>query len=165
MHWRKFTVIDATNVQPEGRKPLLELARRYHYPVEMHTVSIGEPLDLEWVKISTSALTLKPGESKKVEVEVKRRPGFKNNLTLDVIYQHLEFNYNNSLPPGVTVDGAASLTVLTGEVSKGWITLRAAPDAKPVENQQVALMVHVSINFAIKFTYASEPLHLTIAKP
>ena len=26
----KLTVIDATNVQPESRKPLLELARKYH---------------------------------------------------------------------------------------------------------------------------------------
>jgi polynucleotide kinase-phosphatase len=31
MEWRRFTVIDATNIQAEGRKPLLELARRYHY--------------------------------------------------------------------------------------------------------------------------------------
>jgi protein phosphatase len=28
---RKFTVIDATNLQAEARKPLLELARHYHY--------------------------------------------------------------------------------------------------------------------------------------
>src|SRR5438067_6625699 len=26
----RLTVIDATNVQPEARKPLLELAKRYH---------------------------------------------------------------------------------------------------------------------------------------
>src|SRR5262249_52536748 len=87
---------------------------RNHFPVQMHTVSIGDPLDLEWVKISPTAVALKPGESKKVEVEVKRRPGFKANLTLDVIYQHLEFAYNNSLPPGVMVDGTASQTLLTG---------------------------------------------------
>src|SRR6478736_1049228 len=31
MQNRRLTVIDATNVQPEARKPLLELARRYHY--------------------------------------------------------------------------------------------------------------------------------------
>jgi protein phosphatase len=28
---RRLTVIDATNVQPEARKPLLEMARKYHY--------------------------------------------------------------------------------------------------------------------------------------
>jgi hypothetical protein len=96
---------------------------------------------------------------------VQRRPGFKSNLSLDVIYQHLDFNYNNSLPPGVTMDGAKSQTLLTGEQSKGWIMLKAAPDAKPVENQQVAVMAHVSINFAIKFTYSSEPLLITVTKP
>ena len=29
--WKRFTVVDATNLQPNGRKPLIELARRYHY--------------------------------------------------------------------------------------------------------------------------------------
>src|SRR5436853_348061 len=29
--WRRLTVVDATNVQPDARKPLLELARQYHY--------------------------------------------------------------------------------------------------------------------------------------
>ena len=55
--------------------------------------------------------------------------------------------------------------MLTGEQTKGSIMLKAAPDAKPVENQQVALMVHESINFAIKFTFASEPLRVTVARP
>jgi hypothetical protein len=137
---------------------------RNHFPVEMHTVSIGDPLDLLELKISPTTLTLKPGESKKIEVEVKRQPDFKGNLTLDVIYQHLDFPYNNSLPPGVTVDKGASQTLLTGGKTKGWITLKAAPDAKTVENQQVAVLVHASINFAIKFTYASEPLKITIGK-
>src|SRR5438874_1329705 len=31
MQNRRRTVIDATNVQPEARKPLIELARKYHY--------------------------------------------------------------------------------------------------------------------------------------
>jgi protein phosphatase len=29
--WKRFTVVDATNLQPDARKPLIELARRYHY--------------------------------------------------------------------------------------------------------------------------------------
>jgi hypothetical protein len=130
----------------------------------MHTVSIGDPLDLLEVKISPTSVTLKPGESKKVEVEVRRQPDFKGNLTLDVVYQHLEFVYNNSLPPGVTIDAGKSQTLLTGTQTKGWIVLKAAPDAKPVKDQQVAVMVHASINFAIKFTYSSEPLRITVTK-
>ncbi len=31
--WRRFTVVDATNLQVEARKPLLDLVRRYHYLV------------------------------------------------------------------------------------------------------------------------------------
>jgi hypothetical protein len=164
----------ATVAGPDGKQvPLVAEARplqefynpgggRNHFPVRMHTVSVGGPLDLEWVKISPAEVTLKPGESRKVEVTVKRRPGFKSNLTLDVLYQHLSFVYNNSLPPGVTVDVRASQTLLTGENSRGWITLKAAPDARPVADQQVAVLVHASINFAIKFTYSSEPLRVTV---
>jgi hypothetical protein len=137
---------------------------RNHFPVVMHTVAVGDPLDLLEVKISPTTLTLKPGESKKVEVVVKRQADFKGNLTLDVIYQHLDFPYNNSLPPGVKVDLGASQTLLTAGKEKGWIVLKAAPDAKPVEKQQVAVMVHESINFAIKFTFASEPLLISVVK-
>jgi hypothetical protein len=137
---------------------------RNHFPVVMHTVAVGDSLDLVDVKISPTSLTLKPGESKKVEVVVKRQADFKGNLTLDVIYQHLDFPYNNSLPPGVTVDKGASQTLLTSGKEKGWIVLKAAADAKPVDRQQVAVMVHESINFAIKFTYAAEPLVISVAK-
>jgi protein phosphatase len=31
LRWRRLTVIDATNTQADGRKPLLKLAREYHY--------------------------------------------------------------------------------------------------------------------------------------
>ena len=47
---------------------------RNHFPVQMHTVSVGDPLDLLSVKITPAAVSLKPGESKKVEVEVERQP-------------------------------------------------------------------------------------------
>jgi protein phosphatase len=31
LRWRRFTVVDATNLQADARRPLLELARHYHY--------------------------------------------------------------------------------------------------------------------------------------
>ena len=65
---------------------------------------------------------------------------------------------------GVTGDEKASLTLLSGEVSKGHITLKAAPDAKPVEKQQIVVMAHVSINFVMKFTYYGEPVTVTVTK-
>src|SRR5262249_59397593 len=127
--------------------------------------SVGDPMDIRSVKLSATAVSLKPGESKKIEVTIERAPAFKQNVTLDVVYQHLGSIYGNSLPPGVTVDEKESLTLLTGEQSKGHITLKAAADAKPVENQQIAIMAHVSINFVMKATYCGEPASVSIAKP
>jgi hypothetical protein len=135
---------------------------RYHWPVDAHVVSVGDPLDIRSVKLSTTDVVLKPGEAKRVDVTVERGPGFKGNLTLDVVYQHLGSIYGDSLPPGVTIDDKASQTVITGEQVKGYITLKAAPDAKPVDRQLVPVMAQVSINFVMKFTYCGEPLYVTV---
>jgi hypothetical protein len=136
---------------------------RGHYPVDTHAVSVSEPMDIRSVKLSTTEVTLKPGESKTIEVTIERRPDFKQNVTLSAHYQHLGSIYGDSLPPGVKVDDKASQTLLTAGQSKGTITLKAAPDAKPVEKQQVAIMAHVSINFVMKFTHC-EQLFVTVAK-
>jgi hypothetical protein len=150
-------------------RPLQEIympgGGRHHYPVDTHAVSVGAPLDLRAVKLSTTDVVLKSGESKRIDVTIERAPGFKGNVTLDVVYQHLGTIFGDSLPPGVTVDERASLTTMTGDQSKGHISLMAAADAKPVEKHPVAVMAHVSINFVMKFTYCGEPLLVTVAKP
>jgi hypothetical protein len=69
------------------------------------------------------------------------------------------------MPPGVHIDDKASQTLLIGEQSKTHITIKAEPDAKPVEKQQVPIMAHVSINFVMKWTFCSEPLFITVASP
>jgi hypothetical protein len=159
---------DKTRMLSATARPLQEVympgGGRYHYPVELHTVSVGDSLDLKSVKISPTAITLKPGESKKIDIVLERSAGFNQTVTLDVVYQHLGTIFGNSLPAGVTVDEKASQTLLTGDQSKGSITLKAAADAKPVQNQQVAIMAHVSINFVMKFTYCGEPLLVTVTK-
>jgi hypothetical protein len=137
---------------------------RYHWPVDTHVVSVGDPLDIRSVKLSATDVVLKPGESKRVDVTIERAPGFKGALTLDVVYQHLGSVYGDSLPPGVTIDDRASQTVLTGDQVTGHLTLKAAPDAKPADRQLVPVMAHVSINFVMKFTYCGEPLRVTVAK-
>ncbi len=165
-----------TAVRPDGKGKLEATARplqeiympgggRYHYPADMHTLSIGDPLDLKSVQINSSSVSLKPGESKKVDITIERSPGFKGNVTLDTVYQHLGSIYGGSMPPGVSIDDKASQTLLTGEQTKGHITLKAAADAKPVEKQQVPIMAHVSINFVMKWTYCAEPLFITVEKP
>jgi hypothetical protein len=138
---------------------------RHHYPVEMHTVSVGDVMDIKSVKLSTNTVNLKPGGSQKIDVTIERREGFKGNVTLDVIYQHLGSIYGDSLPPGVKIDEKQSQTLLSGEQSQGSITLTAAADAKPVDSQQIAVMANVSINFVMKYTYAGEPVKVTVAAP
>jgi hypothetical protein len=135
---------------------------RGNSPVDLHTVSIADPMDIRAVKLSTTAVNLKPGASQKIEVTIERAPGFKGNVTLDVLYQHLEQPFGNSLPKGVKMDGANSKTLLTGEETKGFITLVAAADAPAVEKQLVPVMAHVSINFVMKHTFCGEPVFVTV---
>jgi len=164
-----------TAPRPDGKGKLEATARplqeiympgggRFHYPADMHTLSIGDPLDLQSITIRPTSITLKPGESKRVEVTLSRRPGFKGNITLDTVYQHLNTIYGSSLPPGVRIDDKASRTLLTGEQTQGYLTFRAAPDAKPVENQLVPIMAHISINFVMKWTYCGEPFFITVKR-
>jgi hypothetical protein len=136
---------------------------RHHHPVDMpHTVSVADPMDVRGVKLSQTAINLKPGETVKVDVEIERSPDYKGNITLDCIFQHLEQPHAVSLPKGVKVDGAKSKTLLTNGETKGWIVLTAAGDAAPVEKQLVPVMVHVSINFVMKHAFCGEPLSVTV---
>ena len=138
---------------------------RSHWPVTMHTVAVGKPSDILDVKLSTQEVSLKPGESVKVEVEVVRSEGFDKNVTLDMLFQHLSSKYAITLPEGVTVDTKNSVTLLTGKNSKGAITLTAAATAPAVERQQCCIMANVSINFVMKATYSSQPLFVNVVAP
>src|SRR5262249_42672637 len=123
--------------------------------------AVTETLDIRWVQIEPAAIALKPGESKKIEIKVERNPEYKGNVTLDAVYRHLGSVYGNSLPPGVTIDDKASQTLLTPDRSKGSLVLKAAGDAKITQEQQVAVMAHVSINFVVKSTYCA-PLRVSV---
>jgi hypothetical protein len=138
---------------------------RGHYPVEMHTVSVGEPLDISAVKVSAAEVKLKPGQSQKIEIAIERAAGFDKNITLDCLYRHLNSVYGDSLPKGVTIDMKQSKTLLTGSQTTGYITLVAAKDAKPIERQQIVMMANVAINFVMKMTYASQPLYVSVETP
>lgn len=167
--------IFGTAPRPDGKGQLKAAARplqeiympgggRHHYPAEMHTLSIGDPLPLQSVTITPTSITLHPGESKRIEVAIQRSPGFKDNVTLNTVYQHLGTIYGSSMPPGVRLDEGTSQTILTGEQTKAYLTLTAAADAKPIEKQLVPIMAHVSINFVVKWTFCGQPLFVTVAK-
>lgn len=136
---------------------------RGHWPVATHSVSIGTPADILSVNVTPQEVSLKPGESVTLDVELQRAPGFDKNVLLEVAYKHLNSVFGDPLPKGVTVDATASNTLLTGGATKGKITLKAAPDAVHAEKVTFAVMANVSINFVMKTTYASSPIVLTIA--
>jgi len=136
---------------------------RGHWPVQDHAVAICQPGDILAVRVSPSEVNLKPGESVTLDVELERAPGFDSNVLLEVPYQHLNSVFGDPLPKGVTIDAAASNTLLTGGATKGKITLKAAADATLVESQPFAVMANVSINFVMKATYATPPLYLNVA--
>lgn len=135
---------------------------RGNYPVEIHTISVEPPMDVRKITLSTDQIELQPGGSQRIDVTVERAPDYKGNVTLDVILQHLEQPYGNSLPPGVTVDVPSSKTLLTGSESTGYITLKAAANAAKIEKQLIPLNVHVSINFVMKHTFCGPPVFVSI---
>jgi hypothetical protein len=135
---------------------------RGNYPVDFHTVSVADLMDLRAVHVGTTAVELKPGTSQRIDVTVERAPEFRGNVTLDMIFQHLEQPFGHTLPVGVTVDVVNSKTLLTGEETKGFISLKAAADAPPVEKQLVPVLAHVSINFVMKLTFSGEPVYVTV---
>jgi hypothetical protein len=135
---------------------------RSHYPVDMFAVCVCDPLDVTKVTVEPADVTLKPGESKKLEITIERAEGFEKNVTLDLIYRHLASPFGNSLPPGVTIDDKQSKTLLTAKELKGHITITAAKDAKPVEKQIVPVMAQAAINFVMKMSYCAEPLRVTV---
>lgn len=167
----------ATHPQTEGQPPLQLSASaspyqeyyspgggRGHYPVETHVVSVGPPSDILSIRLSDTEIRLKPGESKKIIVTLERNSNVNQNVTLDMLYKHLDSVYANSLPEGVTIDGNQSKTLLTGSTSEGVITLKADKTAPPAEKQLGVVMANFAINFVMKATYASPPVFVTVEK-
>lgn len=167
----------ATHPQGEGQPPLALTAvatpfqeyyspggGRGHYPVESHVVSISPPADILSITLSDTNIVLKPGQSKKVLVKLERNKDVNHNVTLDMLYKHLDSVYANSLPEGVTIDGNQSKTLLTGSTSEGEITLKADPTAPSVDKQVGVVMANFAINFVMKATYSSPPVFVTVEK-
>lgn len=171
--------VHGTAVQPQGEgQPPLQLSApatpyqeyyspgggRGHYPVGSHVVSVGPPSDILAIKLSDTEIVLKPGETKKIMVTLERNKDVNQNVTLDMLYKHLDSVFANSLPEGVTIDGNQSKTLLTGTTSEGMIALKADASAPPVEKQVGVVMANFAINFVMKATYASPPVFVTVEK-
>ena len=136
---------------------------RGKFDVNLQTVGVTTPSDILKVETSVDKIALKPGEEVKIEITVQRRPDYDKGVFLDVILQHLGQVIGNPLPPGVTVVTGKSKTLL-GNSSKGFITLKAAPNAAPIDNVPICVIANVSINFVVKVHYASAPILVSIKK-
>lgn len=147
--------------------PLMEVyvpgGGRGQKEIETQGVSVTEPNDIE-ILTDTQKLTLLPGGTAKIDITVKRKD-YTKPVTLDLLLQHLGTVYANPLPPGVTIDEGASKTLLGDNETKGYITLRASGDAKPIQEVPIAVIGTVSINFVMKVWYASVPIMVTVAPP
>jgi hypothetical protein len=163
----------ATVKTPEGKQVTLERQAaaneeiylpgggRGKFDVNLQTVAVTDPSDILKVDVSTQTITLRPGEEAKIEVSIQRRPDYDKAVSLDLLLQHLGTVMGNPLPPGVTVVAGKSKTLL-GTGSKGYITVKAAPNAAPMENVPVSVLAHVSINFVVKISFASPPILVTV---
>jgi hypothetical protein len=137
---------------------------RGHWPVEQHVLAVIPAHDIRSIKLSTADITLKPGESKTIDVTIERGPDFKANISLDVTMTHLSL-FADTLPPGVTLDTNKSKTLLSNGATQGTITLIASKEAAPVERQLIGLTANISLNFVVKTTFSAEPVFVTVVKP
>ncbi len=136
---------------------------RTPFAVNTHVASVTGPSDV-LLKLSANRVTLDPGGTVTINVDVVRQNGYAKNVVLDVYLRHLGRKYGDPLPPGVSLDENASKTLLGPQENKGTIVLKAAADAKPIENLPIAVLGQVSINFVVKVSHASEPVFLTVRR-
>jgi hypothetical protein len=136
---------------------------RGRFDVNLHTVAVTEVSDIGKVEVTPTEITLKPGQEVRLEVTVERRNGYDKGMSLDILLRHLNTVYGNPLPPGVTIVAGKSKTLL-GNGNKGYIVLRAEPNAAPIEKVPISVLAHVSINFVVKVSYSSPPILVSVVK-
>jgi hypothetical protein len=135
---------------------------RASFPVETFFAYTAKPLDVTKVTVAPTEVKLKPGASQKIEVTIDKAEGFEKSITLDVLFRHLARPFGDCLPKGVTIDEKQSKLILSAKETKGYITLKAAPDAPAVENQLVPVMAQAAINFVMKMSYCGDPLRVSV---
>ena len=128
------------------------------YDVDTQAVSVTDPNDLV-VVLPKPDITIAPGQTLKIDVEIKRRADYTKPVTLDLRINHLGGVFTNPLPPGITVDDGA--TIPEGKTT-GQITLKAASNAKPIANWPLAVMANCSVNFVMKVWFVA-PMSLTVS--
>ena len=133
------------------------------FDVSMQTVAVTEPGDILDIIVNPKEVVLKPGTEVRIEVEIRRKPGYDKGVSLDVMLRHLGQVYGNTLPRGVTLVEGKSKTLL-GSASKGHIVLRADATAPEVEKVPISVVACVSVNFVVKMSYSSAVIPVSVRK-
>ncbi len=168
----------ATHIGSDGTKSQLQTKlttymafpanRRLHWQHGMHTVAVGKPMELQSIKLSTTNLTLKPGESKRIDITIERTREFIESRTpavrFGLIFQYrLNWTFGNALPEGISMDALNSRATIKPDTATGFIIIKAAPDAQPTQRRLISVMANTSRGLPEQI-YSAPPVFLTITE-
>ncbi len=142
--------------------------KRLHWPVGNLTVAVGRPKEIQSIKLSTINVTLKPGESKRIDVTIERTKEFTESrspaVRFDLIFQYrLNWTFGNALPQGVSMDALKSQASIKKEMTTGFIIIKADPSAQPIQRHLISVMANTSRGLPEQI-YSAPPVFLTITK-
>ncbi|MCH7988374.1 MAG: hypothetical protein IID46_04390 [Planctomycetes bacterium] len=140
--------------------------KRLHWQHSAHTVAVGKPTEIRSIKLSTTNVTLKPGESKRIDITIERTAKFTESRTpavrFDLIFQYrLNWTFGTALPPGVSMEVLKSQATIKKDMTTGFIIIKAAPDAPPIQSHLISVMANTSRGLAEQI-YSAPPVFLTI---
>ena len=142
--------------------------KRLHWPLGDLTVAVGRPTEIRSIKLSTTHVTLKPGESKRIDVIIERTKEFTEArspaVRFDLIFQYrLNWTFGNALPKGVSMDVLKSRATIKKDKTTGYIIIKADANAQPIQGHLISVMANTSRGAAEQI-YSAPPVFLTITK-
>jgi hypothetical protein len=147
-------------------QPLQEIylpgAYRGLYGVQLHTVAVTEPADLLLLEPSRRELHLRPGQSARIDINLKRNACYTKHVTLDAGLRHLDLVYGDPLPPGISVDEKSSKLRLEAGETRGHIVLKAAENATSVCDLPISIQGSVFVNLVVEMRHSTPPILLTV---
>jgi len=134
----------------------------------MHTVAVGRPTEIRSIKLSTTDVTLKPNESKRIDITIERTQEFIDSRTptvrFDLIFQYrLNWTFGDALPKGVSMDTLNSRATIKPDATTGFIIIKADPDAQPTQKRLISVMANTSRGLPEQI-YSAPPVFLTITE-
>jgi hypothetical protein len=142
--------------------------KRLHWHHGMHTVAVGRPKEIRSIKLSTTNVTLKPGESKRIDITIERTQEFTESRTpavrFDLIFQYrLNWTFGNALPEGVSMDVLNSRATIKPGTTTGFIIIKADASAQPIQRRLISVMANTSRGLAEQI-YSAPPVFLTVTE-